>query len=99
MNEMNTDRPPMLEHKSFVRVAGVVGLILLIPLVAMQFSDDVVWSWFDFAAMGVLLGGTGLMLELVVRNVRDTRYRLAIAGAIVLTLLVVWVQLSAGIID
>lgn len=38
------------------RAAG----LLLLPLVAMQFTDDVVWDAFDFVFMGTLPGGVGL---------------------------------------
>jgi hypothetical protein len=43
-------------------VAVVTGLILLIPLVAMQFTNEVNWSVTDFILMGSLLFGTGTLL-------------------------------------
>ena len=48
------------------------GLLLLIPLIAMQFTDQVNWSLSDFAVMGVLLISTGLICEFVLRKVNKT---------------------------
>jgi hypothetical protein len=46
-----------------VRVALATAFILLVPLVAMQFTDEVDWGVADFVAAGVLLGGAGLLLQ------------------------------------
>jgi hypothetical protein len=46
-----------------VRVALVTAFILLLPLVAMQFTDEVDWGVADFVVAGVLLGGSGLLLQ------------------------------------
>ncbi len=63
--------------RSAVRVALATTLILLLPLVAMQFTDEVAWSVADFVFAGVLLAGTGLLLELAVRKPRNIAYRAA----------------------
>ena len=62
------------------RVAVVTTVILLLPLVAMQFTDDVDWGVFDFVFAGALLGGTGALLELAVRKPRSIVYRVAAAA-------------------
>jgi hypothetical protein len=59
------------------RVALVTALILLLPLVGMQFSDEVDWSLADFVFAGALLGGTGLLLEVSARKPRNIAYRAA----------------------
>ncbi len=56
------------DRRSVTRVAAVTTFILLIPLVAMQFTDEVVWGVFDFIFMGALLATSGLLLEYAVRN-------------------------------
>jgi hypothetical protein len=59
-----------LGTRSIVRVAVVSGLILLIPLVAMQFSDGWDWGPGDFVVIGTLLAVAGLVLELAAKNLR-----------------------------
>ena len=63
--------------RSAARVALATALILLLPLVAMQFTDEVAWSVGDFVFAGVLLAGTGVLLELAVRKPRNIAYRAA----------------------
>jgi hypothetical protein len=62
---MKTSKPL---HRSAVRVALGVAIVLSLPLVAMQFSDDVVWSLGDFIAVAVLLTIIGVAIELAVRR-------------------------------
>ena len=64
-------------QRSAVRVALATALILLLPLVAMQVTDEVDWGVADFVIAGALLGGTGLLLELAVRRPRNIAYRAA----------------------
>ena len=78
--------------------AAVVAFILLIPLVAMQFTEEVNWDLFDFAVMGVLLFGTGLAYELVARKGRAVAYRAAVGVALAAAFLLVWVNGAVGII-
>jgi uncharacterized membrane protein len=65
--------------RSAVRVALGVALILSLPLVAMQFSDDVVWSLTDFVAAGVLLATIGVALELAARKAGNLAVAIGIA--------------------
>jgi hypothetical protein len=67
-------------RRSALRVALVTACVLLVPLVAMQFSDEVDWSVADFVFAGVLLGGTGLLLELAARKPGNLALRLAAAA-------------------
>src|SRR5689334_13539241 len=48
----------LMQNKVFLWIALATGLILLVPLIAMQLSDEVVWSLLDFATAGALLFGT-----------------------------------------
>ena len=74
-----------------------VFIILLIPLIAMQFSDEVNWTLSDFVVAGVLLLGTGLMCDLVIRKVQNINYRIAICVALLMALLLIWAELAVGI--
>ncbi len=67
-----------------VRVALATAFILLLPLVAMQVTDEVDWGVADFVFAGILLGGTGLVLhELAVRRAGKVVFQaLAVAIAV-----------------
>ncbi|WP_372640330.1 hypothetical protein [Ancylomarina sp.] len=69
---------------------------MLIPLVAMQFTDEVNWTLLDFVVAGALLLGTGLMCELVIRKVNNIRYRIAICVTLLIALLLIWAELAVG---
>ena len=71
--------------------------ILAIPLIAMQFSDEVKWTLADFAIMGILLYGTGFTIEYVLRSVTNGYSRLFICGIIIIALFLVWAELAVGI--
>lgn len=82
--------------KSIMRLAALTALLLLIPLIAMQLTDEVVWTPVDFVAMGALLFGTGLAYELITRMMSG-RHRVAIAVGLVVVFLVIWAELAVGI--
>lgn len=83
-----------------IRLAGMlftVAFLLLIPFIAMQFTSEVDWGPFDFIVAGVLLFGTALLIELVLRTVRSTRARILLCAALLLGLFLVWAELAVGI--
>jgi len=87
-----------------MRLKVVLGILLavvclvLVPLVAMQFSDHVVWERGDFIVAFVLLAGTGLVFEFAASRVRDSAYQTAVGIALGAALLLVWVNLAVGMI-
>jgi hypothetical protein len=54
--------------RSAIRIAVGVLVVLAIPLIAMAFRSDVVWSPADFVLAGVLLTVIGVTLELAIRR-------------------------------
>ena len=82
------------------RLAGIVlgvAFILSIPLIAMLFTNEVNWGLFDFIIMGVLLLGTGLMCELIMRKITNWNYRIGIIALILVALFLIWAELAVGI--
>ena len=76
----------------------IISLIpLLIPLIAMQFTNDVNWTIFDFAIASILLVGTGLLCEFILRKVKKTNYRIALCLATLIMLFLIWAELAVGI--
>jgi hypothetical protein len=78
--------------------AALVAAILLIPLIAMQFTDEVKWSPIDFIIMGALMFGSALIYELVASRSGTTAYRVAVGIACATGLVLVWVNGAVGII-
>jgi hypothetical protein len=84
--------------RNIVLSAVWTGLILLIPLVPMQFSEGVNWDLFEFAVMGALLFGAGLAYELAARQAGAIAHRVAVGVALAAAFLLVWVNGAVGII-
>lgn len=87
----------MIKNKRLIAMVLSVALILLIPLVAMQFTNEVNWTFFDFVAAAVLLLGTGLTIELAIRTIKNKNYQIALIVAILFLLFLVWAELAVGI--
>ncbi|MDH3216094.1 MAG: hypothetical protein OEN01_07355 [Candidatus Krumholzibacteria bacterium] len=87
-----------MQKKNIIRIALATGFILLLPLLAMQFTDEVVWDLTDFAVAGALLFGAGLTYELVARKAGNIAHRVAIGLAVATALILVWMNLAVGLI-
>ncbi|NBL63603.1 hypothetical protein GV828_00125 [Flavobacterium sp. NST-5] len=72
-------------------------ILLTFPLVAMQFTTEVDWNWFDFLIAGILLFGTAFLCELVLRKFKPTKTRLMICTGILFILFLIWAELALGI--
>ncbi len=84
-----------------IRLIGIVtavAVLLLIPFIAMKFTDEVKWDGRDFTIAAVLLLGSGLLCELVMRKVKNVQYRLALCAVVLAALFVVWAELAVGIL-
>jgi hypothetical protein len=87
------------QSRNILLIGLTTALILLVPLVAMQFTGQVDWEPGDFAAAAVLLFGTGLTFELVTRNRSNMSFRAVVGIVLAAALLLVWAQLAVGIWD
>jgi uncharacterized membrane protein YdcZ (DUF606 family) len=74
------------------------ALILLLPFLAMQFTDEVAWGPADFVVAGALLFGAALVYSLLARRTDSLAYRTAVGMAVMTALLLVWLNLAAGLI-
>lgn len=73
-------------------------LILLIPLIAMQFTNEVKWGSEDFILMGLLLFLTGLIIEFIIKRVNSNLLKFIYIGIAFLLFLLIWLELAVGII-
>ena len=87
-----------LNGKRLLIWAGIVALLLLIPLIAMQFTAEVNWDFTDFAIMGAILFGLGFAYELIASRSTNTMYRTAFGVGLLGAFLLFWVNGAVGII-
>lgn len=80
----------------FKWIALVTVLILLIPLLAMQFTNEVNWGIVDFMVMGLLLFSMASSFVLVARKIPPKR-RTIIGFLFLLAFLYLWAELAVGI--
>ena len=85
-------------YKAAIRIALATGFLLLLPLLAMQFTNEVVWDVADFIVAGVLLFGTGLTYKLAAIKVGNIVYRSAVGLALTAAFILIWVNGAVGII-
>jgi hypothetical protein len=64
--------------------------LLLIPFIAMRFTNEVVWTPLDFIVMGVMLLTTGLGIEVALRIVKVTWMRAAAVIGVLFCFVMVW---------
>ena len=76
---------------------GLTLLLLLIPLIAMQFTNEVTWGALDFLIGGVLLFGLFFSLSFTYSRLNESKYRWSILIVIVLIFILIWAELAVGI--
>ena len=86
-----------MNQNRWLRVFVPALVVLAVPLVAMQFSDDVRWGLFDFVIVGALLIGASAVYEFGIRRVAKPVHRVVLNAALVLAVLLIWAELAVGI--
>lgn len=85
------------QYKNIFNIAIITCLILMIPLLSMQFTDEVNWSSSDFVIAGGVLFTTGFIFDLAMRKVRNIKYKAIVGLVIVLAFLLIWTELAVGL--
>jgi len=76
--------------KRLILILVAAESLLLIPFVAMRFTNEVVWTALDFVTMGVMLLCTGIGIEVALRLARDTWIKVAAVAAVLFIFVMVW---------
>ena len=94
----NIQVEPMLKYNNRFNLLLIsAAILLLIPIVFMPFVKSVQWDFLDFGILGVLLFGTAIITELVLRLVKKTTYRLVILAVLLTLFLLTWTELAVGL--
>lgn len=88
----------MKKNKTIIGIVLAAAFILLLLFLVNQISDEVTWDLADFAFVGALLVGAGLMYSLAARKTGNFAYRAAVVVALAAAFILVWVNLAVGII-
>ncbi len=94
---MNAKTNSNLGNKRFMFLISAAALVLSVPFIAMQFTNEVKWSLFDFIVMGILLFGTASIIEFILRYVKTTTSRMILSGIAFIVFLLIWAELAVGI--
>jgi bacteriorhodopsin len=86
-----------MKKESVILVLIVTFILLLIPLVAMQFTNEIKWDLKDFLVMGAMLFVTGLLIEVVFRRFKNSVFKWLFCGFVILAFLLVWAEMAVGI--
>lgn len=88
----------IMKNKDLVTAGLAAASLLLIPLVAMQFTDQVAWGVGDFLFAGILLAGASIAFRLMTRKSGNWVYRAAVGLFVAATLFLIWANLAVGLI-
>lgn len=86
-----------MKKQNIIRSILAAELVLLIPLIAMQFSDSWDWRLPDFIIIGLLLAGVGIGYQMIVTGAKNNS-RLAALGIILAAVMILlWIEMAVGI--
>ena len=86
-------------RRSMIVTGVITGALLLVPLIAMRFTDEVARGPADFLVAGALLFGAGMGMCLATRRARTTAARVAVVTCIAAGALVVWAELAVRLFN
>lgn len=86
-----------IQKKRLSILLFIAAVMLLIPFMAMQFTNEVQWSLFDFIVAAFLLFGLVVSVELVLRKVKNPLKRFVIGLGLLIVFLLLWLELAVGI--
>jgi hypothetical protein len=97
-----------MQTKNYLRWVLVTAVILAMPLLAMVLNigvpdpgsgtEGVNWGPMDFAIIGVLVLGSGLLYEYASTRAGNLAHKAAVGIAVAAGLLLIWVNLAVGMI-
>ena len=78
-------------------IISIIAIILSIPLIAMQFTNEVNWSILDFAVAGILLSTIGFAIDLTLNHFQTNKTKIIIIAGILFLGVIIWAELAVGI--
>ena len=97
MKKKSKQKDVLKQNKIFGWIAVATCAVLLIPLIAMRFSDEVQWDTLDFTVMGLLIFSMASLFVLVARSL-DGRHRIWAGIAFALLFVWAWAEMAVGVL-
>ena len=98
----------LMQTRTIIRWVLITAAVLAVPLLAMVFklgvpdpgsgTEGVNWGPMDFAIIGILVLGAGLLYEYASTRAANVAHRAAVGIAVAAGLFLVWVNLAVGMI-
>jgi len=73
--------------------------MLLIPFVAMQYSNEVKWSLNDFIIMGVILLSFGIIINKIIYHFVAFNKRVILISTLIILFFLLWAELAVGLFN
>lgn len=89
----------LLKNKRRLLILFIIGMILLIPFIAMQFTHEVRWTLADFVIAGIVLLGFGSMIEGIILKIQNRTYKTLLYIILIIVFLLLWAELAVGIFN
>jgi uncharacterized membrane protein YgdD (TMEM256/DUF423 family) len=89
----------IMQNKRYIIIVLTSAVLLLIPLISMQFTSEINWTLSDFIVAGILLFSTSLMCEFSIRKLTKPKHRIVACIIILIILLLIWAELAVGIFE
>ena len=74
-------------------------LLLLIPFVGMQYSNEVKWSLNDFIIIGVILLSFGIIINKIIFNIGALNKRVILISTLIILFFLLWAELAVGLFN
>jgi hypothetical protein len=77
----------------------IIGFLLLLPLIAMRFTHEVMWTLSNFALAAVILISAVVVWSIAVSRLHTKKNRTIVGVLLLIVLIMIWIELAVGIFD
>lgn len=87
-----------MRKRMIVALISTLG-VLCIPLIAMQFTNEVNWTFIDFIVAGILMFSFITGISLLIKSIKNKKRLIFYIIALILIFIMLWVELAVGIFN
>lgn len=86
-------------NKGSISILVIITILMvMLPLVLMQFTNGVNWKLGDFILAGLIIFGTGLVCLFINSKIHKKILKILICGVIILISILIWAEIAVGVI-